>query len=64
MDVKYVFLNRNLDKCIYLMQPNGFVAKGQEHMLCKLKKSIYELKEEYRSWNICFNQVIKSYIFD
>ena len=33
-------------------------------MLCKLKRSIYGLKQESRSWNTCFDQAIKSYGFD
>ena len=64
MDVKTAFLNGNLDECIYMMQPDGSIAKGQEHMLCKLKKSIYGLKQASRSWNIRFDQAIKSFDFD
>ena len=37
-----------------MMQPKGFIAKNQEHMVCKLK----------RSWNIGFDQAIKSYGFE
>ena len=44
MDVKTDFLNRELDIEIYMDQPVGFVAKRQEHNVCKLKKSIYVLK--------------------
>ena len=64
MDVKIAFLNGSLDEYIYIMQPDDFVAKGQEHMVCKLKKSIYKLKQAFRSWITCFDQVIKSYNFD
>ena len=64
MDVKTAFLIGNLDECIYMVQPDGFIAKGQEHMLCKLKKSIYGLKQASRSWNIRFDQAIKSFGFD
>ena len=64
MDVKTAFLNGNLDESIFMMQPNGFVAKGQEHMVCKLHKSIYGLKQASRSWNKRFDQAIKSFYFD
>ena len=44
MDVKTAFLNGNLEEEIYMMQPEGFLAKNQEHMVYKLKRSIYGLK--------------------
>ena len=44
MDVKTTFLNGNLEEEIYMMQSEGFIAKNQEHMVCKLKRSIYGLK--------------------
>lgn len=48
MDVKIAFLNRELDDEIYMDQPMGFVVKGQEHKVCKLKRSIYGLKQSSR----------------
>ena len=30
MDVKTVFLNRDLDEKIYMEQPEGFIAPGQD----------------------------------
>ena len=47
-----------------MMQPDGFITKGQEHMVCKLHKSIYGLKKASRSWNKRFDQVIKYFGFD
>ena len=64
MDVKTAFLNGNLVECIYMMQPDDFIENGQEHMLCKFKRSIYGLKQVSRSWNTRFDQAIKSYGFD
>ena len=64
MDVKTSFLNGNLEEEIYMLQPEGFIAKNQEHMVCKLKKSVYGLKQASRSWNIRFDQAIKSFGFE
>ncbi|KAL6312302.1 hypothetical protein AAG906_014654 [Vitis piasezkii] len=64
MDVKTTFLNGSLDECIYMKQPEGFITNGQEHLLCKLNRSIYGLKQASRSWNTCFDQTIKTFGFD
>jgi len=44
IDVKIAFLNGNLEKDIYMDQPEGFIVKGQENKVCKLVKSLYGLK--------------------
>ena len=44
IDVKTTFLNGDLDEEIYMEQPKGFIEKGKENWVCKLKKSIYGLK--------------------
>ncbi len=41
MDVVTAFLNEHLDEEIYMEQPEGFVKPGEEHLVCKLKRSIY-----------------------
>ena len=63
MDVKTAFLNGSLDETIYMVQPEGFIKKGQEKKVCKLQKSIYGLKQASRSWNIKFEQSVKSFGF-
>jgi len=40
MNLKITFLYKNLDD-VYMNQPVGFIEEGKEHMVCKLKKSIY-----------------------
>ena len=55
MDVKTTFLNGSLEETIQMVQPEGFIAKGQEKKVCKLQKSIYGLKQASRSWNLKFD---------
>ena len=64
MDVKTTFLNGYLEESIYMMQPEGFVAKGQQQKVCKLLRSIYGLKQASRSWNMCFDETMKTYGFE
>ena len=48
MDVKIVFLHGDLEKEIYMEQPEGFLVKGKEDYVCRLKKSLYGLKQAPR----------------
>ena len=52
MDVKMAFLNGNLEEDIYMDQPQGFI---QGNMVCKLKKSLYGLKQSPRAWYECIH---------
>jgi hypothetical protein len=45
MDVKTAFLNGSLEEEVYMDQLKGFSIEGKEHLACKLKKSIYGLKQ-------------------
>jgi hypothetical protein len=63
MDVKTAFLNGTLDEEIYMSQPDGFIEKGKETMVCKLNRSIYGLKQASRQWYLLFDNAITSYGF-
>ncbi|RVW26220.1 Retrovirus-related Pol polyprotein from transposon TNT 1-94 [Vitis vinifera] len=63
MDVKTKFLNGNLEEEVYMKQPEGFSSSGGEHLVCKLKKSIYGLKQASRQWCLKFHDVIASFGF-
>ena len=55
MDVKTTFLNGELEEKIYMTQPDGFVVKGQEDKVCKLVKSLYDLKQAPNQWHEKFD---------
>ena len=63
MDVKTVFLNGYLEEEVYISQPEGFVSKERANQVCRLKKSIYGLKQASRSWNIRFDVTVKEFDF-
>ena len=60
LDVSTAFLNGTLEEEVYMKQPEGFVKKGEEHLVCKLKKSIYGLKQSPRCWNTALDSHLKS----
>ena len=45
MDVKTAFLNGDLYENVYMAQTKVFVVEGKENLGCRLKKSIYGLKQ-------------------
>ena len=60
MDVTTAFLNGELDHDIYMEQPEGFVDEVNPIYVCKLKKSLYGLKQSARQWNSAFSQHLLS----
>jgi hypothetical protein len=58
IDVKITFLNGELDKDIYIDQPDGFVVKGKEQKVCKLLKSLYSLKQAPKQWHEKFDTTL------
>jgi hypothetical protein len=76
MDIKTAFLNRNLTEDVYMTQPKGYLTEDVymtqpkgfvDHKyagkICKLQKSIYELKQVSQRWNLHFDEVVKGFGF-
>ncbi|MCO5551645.1 hypothetical protein L7F22_005149 [Adiantum nelumboides] len=60
MDLKTTFLHGDLNEEIYMHQPEGFVEKGKEALLCQLLKSLYGMKQSPHAWYHKFHQFILS----
>ena len=63
MDVKTTFLHGDLEEEIYMKQPEGFAVKGKKELVCKLKKSLYGLKQSPRKWDQKFDTFIRGFGF-
>jgi hypothetical protein len=59
MDVKTAFLNGSIEHDIYMSQPEGFIDPDHPEYVCKLKKSIYGLKQSARCWNQTLDSFLK-----
>ena len=61
--MKITFLNGDLEEEVYMKQPEEFFSSDDEHLVCKLKKYIYGLKQASRQWYLKFHDVISSFGF-
>ncbi|KAL0342540.1 UNVERIFIED_CONTAM: Retrovirus-related Pol polyprotein from transposon TNT 1-94 [Sesamum calycinum] len=63
MDMKMAFLNGFIEEKIYMDQLEGFIFIGEEQKVYHLQRSIYGLKQAFRSWNTRFDEIIRDYDF-
>lgn len=50
-DIETAYLNGDIHHEIYMNQPEGYEVPGKEHYVCKLKRSLYGLKQSANEWN-------------
>jgi len=51
LDVKSAFLNGDLAEIVYVKQAPGFIVKGAEKKVLRLRKALYGLRQAPRAWN-------------
>ncbi|RVW66861.1 Retrovirus-related Pol polyprotein from transposon RE1 [Vitis vinifera] len=61
LDIKNVFLHGDLVEEVYMEQPLGFVAQGESGLVCRLRRSLYGLKQSPRAWFSHFRSVVKEF---
>jgi len=54
LDVKSAFLHGDLNETVYVEQPPGFIKKGAEDKVYRLKKALYGLKQAPRA---CYSKI-------
>ena len=59
MDVKSAFLNGELQEIVYVTQPDGFIQEGKEHMVYRLIKALYGLRQAPRAWYAKLNEYLE-----
>ena len=54
MDIKTAYLNADIEGEIFMQQPEGFekIDKQGNPLNCKLRKSLYGLKQSGRNWHL------------
>nr|GEY05871.1 putative ribonuclease H-like domain-containing protein [Tanacetum cinerariifolium] len=62
-DVKNAFLHRELKEEVYMEAPPGFSEHFKPEEACRLKKSLYGLKQSPRAWFGRFTVAMKRYGF-
>ncbi|RVW14377.1 Retrovirus-related Pol polyprotein from transposon RE1 [Vitis vinifera] len=61
LDIKNVFLHEDLAEEVYMEQSLGFVTQGESGLVCRLRRSLYGLKQSPRAWFSRFNSVVQEF---
>jgi transposase InsO family protein len=63
MDVQTAYLNALLKEVVYMAQPDGFTSGDGNHLVWRLLKAIYGLKQAGREWNQHLDTFIVTVLF-
>ena len=54
---------QQLDEEVYMDLPSGFEDNGRNNLVCKLRLSLYDLKQSPTAWFERFTKIVKGYGF-
>ena len=63
VDVTTAYLHGDLNETVFMVQPEGFVDSRYPNKVCRLKKSLYGLKQAGREWNKKLNDTMQKLDF-
>lgn len=58
LDVRTAYLYGDIKEEIYMRQPPGYEVRGKEELVCRLRRSIYGLRQSARCWNQKLSDVL------
>ena len=61
LDIKKVFLHGDLTEEVYMEQPSGFITQGESSLVCKLRRSLYGLKQSPQAWFSRFSSTVQEF---
>ena len=61
LDIKNVFLHRDLVEEVYMEQPPSLAAQGESGLVCKLRRSLYGLKQSPQTWFSRFSSMVQEF---
>ena len=61
LDIKNAFLHSDLTLEVYMEQPPEFVATGEFRLVCRLRHSLYGLKQFPQAWFSLFSSVVQKF---
>ena len=64
LDVKTTFLNGEIKEEVFVRHPEGFVIQGKEHLVYRLIKALYGLRQAPSAWYSKLNIYLEELGFD
>ena len=61
LNIKNAFFHGDIVEEVYMEKPPGFVAQGEFGFVCKLRRSLYGLKQSPQAWFSRFTSMVQEF---